>query len=78
MENKSHLAQYGAIEFFGERKLARFYPWILTGLVILYFGSFAVFKAPILVTIPAVVAGWFYYRRGVLQQAFLQSPSIYY
>ena len=71
MENKSHLAHYGAMEFFGERKLARFYPWILTGLVILYFGSFAVFKAPILVTIPAVVAGWFYYRRGGIAASIL-------
>ena len=64
MENTSHLAQYGFIRYIGERKLARFYLLILIGLAILYLATFPFFKAPILVTIPAIAAGWFYYRRG--------------
>jgi len=64
MENKSHFVHLHVFENFGERKLERFYPWILLGLVILFVGTFSIFKAPILVTVPAVVAGWFYYRRG--------------
>jgi signal transduction histidine kinase len=52
------------METIGERKLARYHPWILAGLVVLYLASIPLFKAPILVTIPAVVAGWFYYQSG--------------
>ncbi|HEX2997557.1 MAG TPA: GAF domain-containing protein [Anaerolineales bacterium] len=46
------------------RSLARFHPWILAGLVILYLATFPIFKSPILISIPAIVAGWFYYKRG--------------
>ena len=46
------------------RYLARFYAWIVAGLFILYILTFPIFKSAILVTIPAAVAGWFYYRRG--------------
>jgi Signal transduction histidine kinase regulating C4-dicarboxylate transport system len=51
-------------ELIATRSLVRLYPWILTGLVILYLITFPIFKSPILVSIPVVVAGWFYYRRG--------------
>ena len=71
METKSHPAFYRQMEYLGERKLARFYPWILLGLVVLYLGTFPIFKTPMLVTIPAVVAGWFYYRRGGLVASIL-------
>ena len=64
MENLPQFSQHGFMETVGERKLARLYPWILAGLVILYFVIFPIFKDPILIMIPAVVAGWFYYRRG--------------
>ena len=53
------------------RFLARFYPWIVAGLVILYIVTFPFFKSTILVTIPAAVAGWFYYRRGGLLASVL-------
>src|SRR6185503_7368537 len=46
------------------RSLARFYAWIVAGLVILYIITFPIFRSAILVTVPAAVAGWFYYRRG--------------
>ncbi len=71
MENKSHLAHYSAIELFGDRKLERFYPWILAGLTVLYISSFFIIKASILVTLPAVMAGWFYYRRGGIAASIL-------
>jgi signal transduction histidine kinase len=51
-------------EVIATRSIARFYAWILTGLVILYLVTFPIIKSPILVTIPAIIAGWFYYRRG--------------
>ena len=53
------------------RSLARFYPWILAGLVFLYLLTFPVFQSPILVTVPAAVAGWFYYRRGGILASIL-------
>lgn len=48
------------------RSLASFYAWILAGLVALYLITFPAFQAPILVAIPAAVAGWFYYVTGGL------------
>src|SRR6266498_4469801 len=55
------------LDAFGEliatRSLARFHAWIVTGLVILYLVTFPIFKTPLLVTVPVVVAAWFYYRR---------------
>src|SRR5215212_4726118 len=51
-------------ELIAKRSLARFHMWILTGLVILYLVTFPIIKSPILVAVPAVVAGWFYYRKG--------------
>ena len=46
------------------RSLARYYAWIVVGLVILYILTFPVLRSPILVMLPVAVAGWFYYRLG--------------
>jgi len=64
MKNNQQYSYRGFMETVGERKLARFHPWVLAGLIILYFVSFPALKIPILITIPAAVTGWFYYRRG--------------
>ena len=56
------------------RSLGRFYPWILTGLAVLYIVTFPIFKSPILVTVPVTIAGWFYYRRGGILAAILAIP----
>ena len=62
------MMEHPAVTTFAERvatrSLARFYAWIVAGLVILYIATFPFFKSAILVTIPTAVAGWFYYRRG--------------
>lgn len=41
------------------------------GLVVLYVLTFPIFQSAILVTVPAAVAGWFYYRRGGALAAIL-------
>lgn len=46
------------------RELARFYPWILAGTFILYLITFPVIKEPGLISIPVLIASWFYYRRA--------------
>src|SRR5215216_3716009 len=51
-------------ELIATRSLARFHAWIIAGLVLLYLITFPVFKNPMLVSVPVVIAGWFYYRRG--------------
>ena len=51
-------------ELIATRSLARFYAWILAGVVVLYIVTFPVFQSAILVAVPAAIAGWFYYRRG--------------
>jgi signal transduction histidine kinase len=66
MKNKYQFPQRGFFDYVGERKAAKFHPWIIVGLVVLYIVSFPILKAPILVTIPAVVYAWFYYRKGGL------------
>lgn len=48
------------------RSLLRLYPLILLGLTVLYIVTFPIFKITSLVSLPAIVAGWFYYRRGGL------------
>jgi signal transduction histidine kinase len=53
-------------ELIAKRSLARFHAWIVAGLVLAYLITFPIFKAPMLVAVPVVVAGWFYYRRGGL------------
>lgn len=53
------------------RKLSRYYPWILLGLVLLYIITFPILESPIWVAVPVTVAGWFYYRRGALIASFL-------
>jgi signal transduction histidine kinase len=55
------------------RSIARFYVWILAGLVILYISTFPILKSVILVSIPVFVAGWFYYRRGGILATVLAS-----
>jgi len=51
-------------ELIATRSIARFYAWITGGLVILYLITFPKLQAPILITVPVVIAGWFYYRKG--------------
>ena len=51
-------------EIIATRSLARFHVWILVGLVILYLVTFPILKSTILVSVPVVVAGWFYYQKG--------------
>jgi signal transduction histidine kinase len=53
------------------RLFARFRPWILAGLVLLYVATFPVFESPLLVAIPVIVAGWFYGPRGGLAASSL-------
>ena len=58
-------------ELIATRSLARYYAWILAGLVILYIVTFPIFRSSILVSVPAAIAGWFYYRRGGVVAAIL-------
>ncbi len=51
-------------ETIATRSLARYYAWILAGVVLLYIITFPIFKSTLLVSVPAAIAGWFYYRRG--------------
>ncbi len=65
MEERTSFMQSGFMETIGERRLERFYPWILFGLTILYLLTFR-WLTPIIVSVPAILAGWFYYRRGAI------------
>src|SRR5919198_4525050 len=58
-------------ELIATRKLARFYVWIVTGLVLLYLITFPIFQIPMLVAVPVAVMGWFYYRRGAILASIL-------
>jgi len=58
-------------ELIATRSLARFHAWIVAGLVLLYLITFPIFKSPMLVSVPVVVAGWFYYRRGGILASIL-------
>ncbi|HSB03005.1 MAG TPA: GAF domain-containing protein, partial [Anaerolineales bacterium] len=58
-------------ELIATRSLARFHGWILAGLIILYLITFPIFKSTILVSVPVVIAGWFYYRRGAVVGSLL-------
>ena len=69
MADKQSLTRFD--ELIAKRSLARFHSWILAGLVILYLVTFPFLKSPILVAVPAVVAGWFYYRKGGLIASIL-------
>jgi signal transduction histidine kinase len=53
------------------KSLARFHAGILAGLVILYLITFPIFQAPILIAVPAAVAGWFYYAPGGILASIL-------
>ncbi|HSL45124.1 MAG TPA: GAF domain-containing protein [Anaerolineales bacterium] len=61
-------------ELIATRALARFYAWIVAGLVILYVVTFPVLQSAIMVSVPVAVAGWFYYRRGGILAAILAIP----
>lgn len=58
-------------EVIATRSLARYHAWILAGLVVLYIATFPIFKSPILVSVPVLVAGWFFYTRGGLLAAVI-------
>src|ERR1044071_3367585 len=58
-------------ELIATRSLARFHAWIVAGLILLYLITFPVFKSPMLVSVPVVIAGWFYYRRGGILASIL-------
>ncbi len=58
-------------EIVATRSLARFHAWILAGLVVLYLITFPILKSPILISVPAVVAGWFYYKKGGIVASLL-------
>jgi signal transduction histidine kinase len=64
MKNTYQFSRYGFFDYIGGRKATKLHPWVIVVLVVVYVGSFPILRAPILVTIPAVVVGWFYYRRG--------------
>lgn len=53
------------MESVGERRRQKFYPWILLGLTLLYFVTFT-WASPMAVSVPVIVAGWFYYKRGAI------------
>ncbi|HSK86873.1 MAG TPA: hypothetical protein VK880_00850, partial [Anaerolineales bacterium] len=58
-------------EIIATRSFARFHAWILTGLFILYIITFPIFESTILISVPVVLAGWFYYKRGGLLVSIL-------
>jgi len=66
----NHLAK-SFEELIAKRSLARFHPWIIAGLVILYLVTFPIFKSTMLVSVPVIVSGWFYYRRGGILASIL-------
>ena len=53
------------------RSFARFQPWIMAGLVLLYIATFPVLKSPILVALPVIVTAWFYSVQGGLTASVL-------
>ncbi|MFT3892841.1 MAG: GAF domain-containing protein [Anaerolineales bacterium] len=69
MENNHHYSAF--FKSVVVRKLHRSYPWILAGLVVLFFITFPVLGSPIWVAVPVAVTGWFYYRRGALIASIL-------
>lgn len=58
-------------ELIAVRSLARYYPWITGGLAVLYLATFPILRSPILIAVPTIVAGWFYYKRGGLFASIL-------
>src|SRR5512146_1498949 len=58
-------------ELIATRSLARFHGWILAGLTILYLITFPIFKSTILVSVPVIIAGWFYYQKGGIVASIL-------
>jgi signal transduction histidine kinase len=53
------------------RSFARFHAWIVAGLFLLYLVTFPFHKTGILISIPVLLAGWFYYQRGGLWASIL-------
>jgi signal transduction histidine kinase len=70
MEEQSRSTRANFMEAIGERKIQRFYPWILIGLVFFYLTTFR-WLTPMVMAIPVLVAGWFYYRRGAVIASLL-------
>ncbi|RPJ28939.1 MAG: GAF domain-containing sensor histidine kinase [Chloroflexi bacterium] len=66
-----HRPAHSFAEVIATRSLARFHAWILAGLLVLYLITFPIFKSPILISVPVVVAGWFYYQTGGLLASIL-------
>lgn len=46
------------------RSFARFHAWIVAGLFLLYLVTFPLHKTGMLISVPVLLAGWFYYQRG--------------
>ena len=46
------------------RAFSRYYPWILAGILLLYLVTFPIFKEISLISVPVLIASWFYYRRA--------------
>ncbi len=65
MREQTRVEQSSFVEVIGERRLQRFYPWILLGLTVLYIGTFP-WLTLMAVSIPVLVAGWFYYKWGAI------------
>ena len=65
MEGQSRFSYSSFMESVGERRLQRFYPWILLGLVFFYIGTFK-WLSPMAVAVPVLVAAWFYHKTGAL------------
>ena len=65
MDERSSFMHSDFMEAVGERRLKRYYPWILGGLTLLYLLTFQ-WLSPITVSVPVVLAAWFYYRRGAI------------
>lgn len=70
MEEQSRFTRSNFMEAVGERRLQRYYPWILIGLTILYIGTFR-WLSPMAVAVPVLVAGWFYYKSGAIIASIL-------
>ncbi len=58
------------LKLIATRRSSRLHPWILAGIILLYLVTFPILKSPILVAVPAAIAGWFYYRRGGIIGSF--------
>jgi signal transduction histidine kinase len=65
MAERSGFIRSSFMQVVGERRLQRFYPWILLGFTLLYF-ALVRWVTPIAIAIPVIVAGWFYHKWGAM------------